>query len=195
MVSDKQIKKTALESVSRIPCSPEGIYSEQSEKELHRSGDKRATSKASGSQSDKIHSVSSSIRQEKTVHTETVDVESGETPIRFLFQKLKKSKKKGTKQKLLSAQQIDREGTDFRDKGNGPGLVGPMMAGPPHSVEENVPTQGPLAQTSPQASAQVELQTRDIKSRSQQRTQNGFFTKTNAIREMQEKTIPGIIWL
>ncbi|GAB4838912.1 hypothetical protein Ancab_028444 [Ancistrocladus abbreviatus] len=209
MVSDKQIKKNASESVSRIPCSPEGIYSEQSEKELHRSGDKHATSKASGLQSDKIHSVSFSIRQEKTVHTEVacekgvqrpsrekvesrekngvlrsagkqglqkVDVQSDETPIRFLFQKLKKSKKKGTKQKLLSAQQIDREGTDFGDQGNGPGLVGPMMAGPPHSVEENVPTQGPLAQTSPQASAQVELQTRDIKSRSQQRTQTGFFT-------------------
>ncbi|GAB4844332.1 hypothetical protein Ancab_037696 [Ancistrocladus abbreviatus] len=203
MDSDKPLKRIAMDSVSRIPCSPEGIYSARSEKELHRSSDMHATSKAGGSQSVKIRSVSCTLRQEKTVYTEvacekgvqrpsrekaesrekdgvprsarerdfqTVDVHSGETPIRFLFQKLKKSKKKGTKQKFLSAQRIDREGTDFGDKSVGPGLTGPMLAGPPHSIDDNTPTQGALAQISPQVSAQVELQIRDNKSRSQQWT-------------------------
>ncbi|GAB4854166.1 hypothetical protein Ancab_022751 [Ancistrocladus abbreviatus] len=141
-----------------------------------------ATSKAGGSQSAKIPSVSSRFRQYKKVHTEvaceqrvqlpsqakaerrekagvsrsageqdiqTVEVQSGETPLRFLFQKLNKSKKKGIKQKLLSSQQTDREGMEFRDKS-----IGPILAGPSNLVHENVPNEGALAQISHELSAQ-----------------------------------------
>ncbi|GAB4828971.1 hypothetical protein Ancab_018631 [Ancistrocladus abbreviatus] len=142
-----------MDSLSRIPCSPEGIYNAQSEKELHRSGDMHATSKRPSrekAESKEKDEVPRSIGEQDF---QMVDVHSGETPLRFLFQKLKKSKKKGIKQKLLSAQQIAREGLDFRGKSVGSILAGPTLAGPPNSIEDNVPTQRALAQISPRVSA------------------------------------------
>ncbi|GAB4846545.1 hypothetical protein Ancab_025550 [Ancistrocladus abbreviatus] len=172
MESVMLVKRIAMDSLSRIPSSPEEMYSARSEKEVHRSGDMHATSKAGGSQSAKIPSVSSKLRQDKTDHIEVaceqrvqrlsrdkaecrekvgvsrspgehdiqiVDGQSGKTPLRFLFQKLKKSKKKGIKQKFLFVQQTDREGMEIRDKS-----VGPILAGLSNLVDETAPIKGAL---------------------------------------------------
>ncbi|GAB4828977.1 hypothetical protein Ancab_018637 [Ancistrocladus abbreviatus] len=50
--------------------------------------------------------------------------------------------------------EIAREGLDFKDKSVGSILAGPILARLPNSVEDNVPTQGALAQISPRVSAQ-----------------------------------------
>ncbi|GAB4848955.1 hypothetical protein Ancab_003769 [Ancistrocladus abbreviatus] len=49
MDAEMLVKRTAMDSMSRIPCSSEEIYSARSEKEVHRSGDMHATSKVGGS--------------------------------------------------------------------------------------------------------------------------------------------------
>ncbi|GAB4849870.1 hypothetical protein Ancab_004669 [Ancistrocladus abbreviatus] len=63
------VKRATMDSMSRVPCSPEEIYNASSEKEVHRSGDKHALSKDSGPKLAKISRVSS--RQDKIELKET----------------------------------------------------------------------------------------------------------------------------
>ncbi|GAB4838910.1 hypothetical protein Ancab_028443 [Ancistrocladus abbreviatus] len=69
--SIRLVKRAAFDSLSRIPCMLEKIYSASPEKEVHRSSDNHATSKEGGPKLAKISCVSLGLRQNMIDHTET----------------------------------------------------------------------------------------------------------------------------
>ncbi|GAB4851693.1 hypothetical protein Ancab_031097 [Ancistrocladus abbreviatus] len=70
MESGGEVKKATLDSLSRIPCTPEEMYSARSEKKVHRSGDIHATSREGDFKSTKLSCHSSILRQDKKGHAE-----------------------------------------------------------------------------------------------------------------------------
>ncbi|GAB4854709.1 hypothetical protein Ancab_023294 [Ancistrocladus abbreviatus] len=146
MESRGEVKKATLDSLSRIPCTPEEMYSARSEKEVHRSGDIHATLREDGSKSDKFSSESSKLRRDKKGHTEAfqkMDGHFGETPPHFQFQNLKKHKGNCFQKKSFSSQQMDRERKEHRDR-----YIGPVFVGPSNLEEETTSTQGVMVHSS-----------------------------------------------
>ncbi|GAB4856878.1 hypothetical protein Ancab_014797 [Ancistrocladus abbreviatus] len=193
-----------MDSLSRIPCTPEEMYSARLEKEVHRSGDIHATLREGGPKLAKISSESFRLRQDKKKHTEAVC----DQRVQWFSQEKAENREKvrvsscsgeqafqtkdghsgetpsrfqiqnqnKPKKNSIKKQSLSLQQSDREGKEYRDRYVGPILVGPSNIEEETTSAQGALAQISHDISAQEELAPRENKSRSQQLSQIGLFT-------------------
>ncbi|GAB4828024.1 hypothetical protein Ancab_034911 [Ancistrocladus abbreviatus] len=88
------VKGVAMDSVSKVPCTPEEMNSANLEKEVFQSGGIHATAKEGGPKSAKIFSESCSLRQDKKDHTKVLNNPREE---RVPWEKANKGEKTGVR--------------------------------------------------------------------------------------------------
>ncbi|GAB4837452.1 hypothetical protein Ancab_002315 [Ancistrocladus abbreviatus] len=143
-----------MDSVSRVQCLPEEIHRASSEKEEHKSGEIHASRKAGEQVSQKQ------------------DGASGDTPLRILFQRQRKLKKRCIPSKAPSTQTSDGES------------VGPTFVGPTNTEEGIGFTRRDKAHLIHETSVQGVLAQRENSSKMQQLSQIRFLHAP----QKQEKT-------
>ncbi|GAB4829714.1 hypothetical protein Ancab_019366, partial [Ancistrocladus abbreviatus] len=136
------VKGAAMDSDSRVSCTPEEMNSASLEKEVIQSGGNHATPKEGGLNSAKIFYESYSLRQDKKENTEASNNPREEW---FSWEKADIGEKEGIKSFL--GEQIDSEGNRNRDQN-----VGLFYARLPNNEEEATSVQVVSAQNNPDLS-------------------------------------------